>query len=230
MHQLVTQRWEKWLCSLNNASSIFISSLSNHRIICVGSLRTQTPVINPTLPSPSLIHIPQDHIYRALKFLQRWWLHHSTGKRFPVLDNLFNKEIFPISNPNLPWYNIILFLLALFLFTWKETNPHLATTSFQGVIGSKKVSHNHISSSWHACEWGWALGMLFLRKIYRRDHSGLVARVGRISGRVGLTKRGCFSLQVWLSVEERSFVPITKELKNSNHPFKCELPSLCRGV
>lgn len=60
---------------------------------------------------------------------------------------------------------MMLFLLALSLFhLGKETSPHLATDSFQGVVGSK-VSHNHISSSWHACERGWALSMLILRKI-----------------------------------------------------------------
>ena len=57
-----------------------------------------------------------------------------------MLNNPFGEEItFLISNLNLPWCNMRPFpLIACYL--GEETNPHLATASFQAVVESDKVS------------------------------------------------------------------------------------------
>lgn len=172
--------WDKWLCSSNNASSIFTSSLPNHRIIYVGSLRLQS------LTQHCQVH----HWSTALSTTSTEPGNSSRGgdsttplaNLFQCLTTFSMKAFFLVSNLNLPWYNMMLFLLALsLLHLEKETIPHLATTYFWGVVGTK-VSHNYISSSWNTCGWGWALSLLFLRKTCWKDHVGVVARVLRISG------------------------------------------------
>ena len=58
-------------------------------------LRSSSPIINLTLPSPPLNHVPKPHIYISFKYLQGWWLYHFPGWPVSVLDNPFGEEIFP---------------------------------------------------------------------------------------------------------------------------------------
>jgi len=49
----------------------------------------------------------------VFKHIQGWWLNHFPGEPIPVLYNLFYKEVFLISNLNLPWNNLRPFPLIL---------------------------------------------------------------------------------------------------------------------
>ena len=58
-------------------------------------LRSSSPTINLTLPSPPLSHAPKHHVYTAFKHLQGWWLHRFPGQPVPVLGNPFSGQIVP---------------------------------------------------------------------------------------------------------------------------------------
>ncbi|KAK4813607.1 LOW QUALITY PROTEIN: hypothetical protein QYF61_011953, partial [Mycteria americana] len=75
------------------------------------------------LPSPPLTHVPKHHIYRSFKHLQGWGLNHFPGQPVPMLDN-------PLA--------VSCCFMACYL--GEETDPHLATTSFQVAVESNKVS------------------------------------------------------------------------------------------
>ncbi|KAK4833077.1 hypothetical protein QYF61_027739 [Mycteria americana] len=75
----------------------------------------------------------------------------SLGSLFQCLITLSVKKNFLISSLNLPWRNLRPFPLVLSLvqaisshpitcYLGEETDPHLSTTSFQGVVESDKVS------------------------------------------------------------------------------------------
>ncbi|KAK4809855.1 LOW QUALITY PROTEIN: hypothetical protein QYF61_021315 [Mycteria americana] len=58
-------------------------------------LRSWSPTVNLTLPSPPLHHVPEHLIQTAFKYLQGWGLHHCPGQPGPVLDNPFGEVKFP---------------------------------------------------------------------------------------------------------------------------------------
>ena len=58
-------------------------------------LRSSSPTVNLTLPSPPLNHFPKCHISTSFKYLQGWWLNHFPGQPVPMLDNPFREDIFP---------------------------------------------------------------------------------------------------------------------------------------
>ncbi|KAK4813151.1 LOW QUALITY PROTEIN: hypothetical protein QYF61_013116 [Mycteria americana] len=65
---------------------------------CIGwkrPLRSSSPTINLTLPSPPLYHVPKHLIQTAFKYLQGWRLNHFPGQPVPVLDNPFSEVKFP---------------------------------------------------------------------------------------------------------------------------------------
>lgn len=70
--------------------------------------------------------MPYPHIFGYLK---GWWLKHSPEQPVPVLGNIFHEEIFPLILPGATWS---CFLLSYSL--WEDTDPYLATASFQGVL------------------------------------------------------------------------------------------------
>ncbi|KAK4809752.1 LOW QUALITY PROTEIN: hypothetical protein QYF61_008873 [Mycteria americana] len=68
---------------------------SQNRIGWKRPLRSSSPTINLTLPSPPLHHVPKHLIQTAFKYLQGWGLHHFPGQPVPMLDNPFSEEKFP---------------------------------------------------------------------------------------------------------------------------------------
>ncbi|KAK4820465.1 LOW QUALITY PROTEIN: hypothetical protein QYF61_027747 [Mycteria americana] len=65
----------------------------------------------------------------------------SLGSLCQCLTTLSVQKFFLISSLNLPWCNLRPFPLVLSLITWeKRLNTHVATTSFQVVVESNKVS------------------------------------------------------------------------------------------
>ncbi|KAK4813343.1 hypothetical protein QYF61_026639 [Mycteria americana] len=60
----------------------------------LGPLRSSSPTINLTLPSPPLHHVPKHLIQTAFKYLQGWQLHHFPGQPVPMLDNPFSEVKF----------------------------------------------------------------------------------------------------------------------------------------
>ena len=70
-------------------------------------LRSLSPVINPAVPSPSLNHILECHIYLSFKYFQGWWLNYIPGQTVLMLDQ-------PVSGKKIP--NVY--------FTCSEKSPH----------------------------------------------------------------------------------------------------------
>ncbi|KAK4809926.1 LOW QUALITY PROTEIN: hypothetical protein QYF61_023413 [Mycteria americana] len=68
---------------------------SQNRLGWKRPLRSWSPTVNLTLPSPPLHHVPKHLIQTAFKYLQGWRLHHCPGQPVPVLENPFGEEIFP---------------------------------------------------------------------------------------------------------------------------------------
>jgi len=59
----------------------------------------------------------------------------------PMLDNPCSEEIFLRFNLNLPWCNFeAISFCPITCYLGEETDPHLATTSFQVLVESNKVS------------------------------------------------------------------------------------------
>ncbi|KAK4818569.1 hypothetical protein QYF61_014705 [Mycteria americana] len=55
-------------------------------------LRSSSPTVNLTLPSPPLHHVPKHLIQTSFKYLQGWGLPHFPGQPVPVLENPFIVE------------------------------------------------------------------------------------------------------------------------------------------
>lgn len=96
------------------------------------ALKSLIPTIPPALPIPPLTPVPKCHIHMAFKSL-----HYFPGQPFPVLDKHFCEDFSPISNLNLSWSTLKQFPLVP---CYLGEKPYLATTSFQGIAKSNKVS------------------------------------------------------------------------------------------
>ena len=48
-------------------------------------LRSSSPTINLSLPSPPLNRVPKRHVYTSFKYLQGWWLNHFPGQAVPTV-------------------------------------------------------------------------------------------------------------------------------------------------
>ncbi|KAK4814695.1 LOW QUALITY PROTEIN: hypothetical protein QYF61_025521 [Mycteria americana] len=68
---------------------------SQNRIGWKRPLRSSSPTVNLTLPSPPLHHVPKHLIQISFKCFQGWRLNHFPGQPVPMLDNPFSNEIFP---------------------------------------------------------------------------------------------------------------------------------------
>ncbi|KAK4832178.1 hypothetical protein QYF61_020958 [Mycteria americana] len=68
-------------------------------------------------------------------------LYHFPGQPVPMLDNPLGKEIFPNIQAKPPLAQLeVVSSCPMACYLGEETDPHLATTSFQGVVESNKVS------------------------------------------------------------------------------------------
>lgn len=76
--------------------------------------------INPARPSPPLNPYPKCHTYTSLKSLQGCQLYHFPGHSVQCLTSLLVKTFFLMSNLNLPWCNLRLFLLVMLLISWEK--------------------------------------------------------------------------------------------------------------
>ncbi|KAK4824091.1 hypothetical protein QYF61_010602 [Mycteria americana] len=104
-------------------------------------LRSSSPTVNLTLPSPPLNHVPQHHIYTSFKYLQRWSLNHFPQQTVPMLDHHFSKETFPNIQSKPPLARVeAISSHPITRYLGEETNTHLTTPSFQVVVESNKVS------------------------------------------------------------------------------------------
>ncbi|KAK4828375.1 hypothetical protein QYF61_026113 [Mycteria americana] len=121
--------------------NIMIITESQNRIGWKRPLRSSSPTVNLTLPSPPLHHVPKHLIQTSFKYLQGWRLNHFPGQPVPVLDNPFSEEKFPNiqSKPPLAQFEAIS-SCPITCYLGEETNPHLSTTSFQVAVESDKVS------------------------------------------------------------------------------------------
>ncbi|KAK4828289.1 hypothetical protein QYF61_024954 [Mycteria americana] len=95
-------------------------------------LRSSSPTVNLTLPTPPLHHVPKHLIQTSFKYLQGWRLNHFPGQPVPMLDNPFSEVKFPNiqSKPPLAQLEAIS-SHPITCYLGEETDPHLATTSFQ---------------------------------------------------------------------------------------------------
>ncbi|KAK4817794.1 hypothetical protein QYF61_027798 [Mycteria americana] len=100
-----------------------------------------SPTVSLTLPRPPLYHVPKHLIQTSFKYLQGWPLNHFPGQPVPMLDNPFSEVKFPNiqSKPPLAQLEAIS-SCPIACYLGEETDPHLATTSFQVVVESDKVS------------------------------------------------------------------------------------------
>ncbi|KAK4817239.1 hypothetical protein QYF61_005261 [Mycteria americana] len=114
---------------------------SQDRIGWKRPLRSSSPTVNLTLPSPPLYHVPKHLIQSSFKYLQGWQLNHFPGQPVPVLDNPLGEVKFPNiqSKPPLAQLEAIS-SCPITCYLGEETDPHLSTTSFQAVVESDKVS------------------------------------------------------------------------------------------
>ncbi|KAK4830127.1 LOW QUALITY PROTEIN: hypothetical protein QYF61_008554 [Mycteria americana] len=114
--------------------------LKPRRFLNISEL-SSSPTINLALPSPPLSHVPKHHIYMSFKYLQGWGHNHFPGQPVPMLDHPFGEEIFPNiqSKPPLAQLEAIS-SRPITCYLGEETDPHLATISFQVVVESDKVS------------------------------------------------------------------------------------------
>ncbi|KAK4824837.1 hypothetical protein QYF61_020210 [Mycteria americana] len=95
-------------------------------------LRSLSPTINLTRPSPPLHHVHKHLIQTSFKYLQGWQLNHFPGQPVPMLDNPFSEVKFPNiqSKPPLAQLEAIS-SHPITCYLGEETDPHLSTTSFQ---------------------------------------------------------------------------------------------------
>ncbi|KAK4829578.1 hypothetical protein QYF61_005678 [Mycteria americana] len=113
---------------------------SQNRIGWKRPLRSSSPTINLTLPRPPLHHVPKHLIQTSFKYLQGWRLNHFPGQPVPMLDNPFSEVKFPNiqSKPPLAQLEAIS-SRPITCSLGEETDPHLATASFQAVVESHKL-------------------------------------------------------------------------------------------
>ncbi|KAK4810721.1 hypothetical protein QYF61_007695 [Mycteria americana] len=77
----------------------------------------------------------------SFKYLQGWRLNHFPGQPVPMLDNPFSEEKFPNIQSQPPLVQLeAISSCPITCYLGEETNTHLATTSFQVVVESNKVS------------------------------------------------------------------------------------------
>ncbi|KAK4827874.1 hypothetical protein QYF61_022268 [Mycteria americana] len=105
---------------------------SQNRIGWKRPLRSSSPTVNLTLPRPPLNHVPKHLIPTSFKYLQGWRLHHFPGQPGPMLDNPFSEEKFPNIQSKPPLVQLeAISSHPIICYLGEETNPHLATPSFQ---------------------------------------------------------------------------------------------------
>ncbi|KAK4823556.1 LOW QUALITY PROTEIN: hypothetical protein QYF61_003300 [Mycteria americana] len=145
-HRLGQQRCvssaSAFLCPFSWAAEIMREvTESQNRIGWKRPLRSSSPTVNLTLPRPPLHHVPKHLIQTSFKYLQGWRLNHFPGQPLPMLDNPFSEVKFPNiqSKPPLAQLEAIS-SCPITCYLGEETDPHLSTTSFQGVVESDKVS------------------------------------------------------------------------------------------
>lgn len=113
-------------------------------------LRPLSPIIYPALPSPTLSHVPQCHIYTPCRYLQGWSHFHFSGQPVPGLDNAFREEIFANSQSKCPLVHLVaISFYPTTCYLREVTNPYIIATSFQGST------------------WGITSGKLFIKKQFR---------------------------------------------------------------
>ncbi|KAK4831827.1 LOW QUALITY PROTEIN: hypothetical protein QYF61_019350 [Mycteria americana] len=105
------------------------------------ALRSSSPTVNLTLPSPPLYHVHKHFIQTSFKYLQGWRLNHFTEQPVPMLDNPFSEVKFPNIQSKPPLVQLeAISSHPITCYLGEETDPHLSTTSFQVVVESHKVS------------------------------------------------------------------------------------------
>ncbi|KAK4830676.1 hypothetical protein QYF61_012776 [Mycteria americana] len=102
------------------------------------------PQVHPAPTSPPLLSqavSPSTTFPLATEASGGWRLNHFPGQPVPMLDNPFSEVKFPNiqSKPPLAQLEAIS-SCPITCYLGEETNPHLSTTSFQGVVESDKVS------------------------------------------------------------------------------------------
>ncbi|KAK4825244.1 hypothetical protein QYF61_025643 [Mycteria americana] len=96
---------------------------------------------NLTLPRPPLYHVPKHLIQTSFKYLQGWQLNHFPGQPVPMLDNPFSEVKFPNIQSKPPLVQLeAISSRPMACYLGEETDIPLATTSFQVVAESDKVS------------------------------------------------------------------------------------------
>ena len=104
-------------------------------------LRSSSPTVNLTLPSPPLNHVPKCHVYTSFKCLQGWCLSHFPGQPVLVLDHSFSEESFPNIQFKPPLMQLeAIYSCPITSYLQEETDPHLTSTSFHVVVESNKIS------------------------------------------------------------------------------------------
>ncbi|KAK4817862.1 hypothetical protein QYF61_001531 [Mycteria americana] len=104
-------------------------------------LRSSSPTINVTLPSPPLHHVPKNLIQTSFKYLQGWRLNHFPGQPVPMPDNPFSEVKFPNIQSKPPLVQLeAISSCPITCYLGEETDSHLSTPSFQAVVESDKVS------------------------------------------------------------------------------------------
>ncbi|KAK4823524.1 hypothetical protein QYF61_003033 [Mycteria americana] len=104
-------------------------------------LRSSSPTVNLTLPSPPLHHVPKHLIQTSFEYLQGWRLNHFPGQPVPMLDNPFSEVKFPNIQSKLPLAQLeAVSSHPITCYLGEETDPHLSTPSFQVVVENDEVS------------------------------------------------------------------------------------------
>lgn len=94
-----------------------------------------------TLPSPPLSHVPKHPIHISLKYFQGWVLYHLSGQHVPRSSCPLHEKFFPGTESKPPLVQLeSVSLCFVTSYLRKETNTHLAPTSFQEVEESSEVS------------------------------------------------------------------------------------------
>lgn len=92
-----------------------------HRVIKAGKhFQHQSPTIIAAALCSPLNHVPRYNIHTSSEPFQGWWFHpFSLGSLSQCLKTLSGKKFFPLSNLNLPWYNLGTFPFGLSFVTWE---------------------------------------------------------------------------------------------------------------
>ena len=113
----------------------------NHRILRLYKISKIIKTKRRPKTTMSTKPCPKCHVYRFFEHLQGWSLHHLSGSLFQCLTTLLVKKCFLISNLNPPLIQLKTISSCPFAsYLGEETNTHPATTSFQVVVESNKVS------------------------------------------------------------------------------------------